>query len=92
MSNYVESPRRLASEREAATAAVNGVGHGVMTGRRRRRWSDDGKARIVRESRLPGASVPEVPRRYGLSLGQLYKWRQKAHAPSDGSAEAGSVI
>lgn len=91
MSNHVESPHRLASNGDAATAAVNGVGHGAITGGgRRRRWSDDDKARIVRESREPGAWVPEVARRYGLSPGQLYKWRQKARAPSGGSAEAGA--
>jgi len=91
MSNYIESTRRPASERDAATAAVNGVGHGVITGvGRRRRWSDDDKARIVGESREPGTSVPEVAHRYGLSAGQLYKWRQTARAPSGGSAEAGA--
>jgi transposase len=90
MSKYVESAHGLASERDAATDAVSGVGHGVITGGRRRRWSDDDKARIVRESREPGASVPKVARRYGLSLGQLYKWRsQTARAPSEASAEAG---
>jgi len=91
MSNYIESTRRLASERDAATAAVNGVGHGVIAGvGRRRRWSDDDKARIVRESREPGTSVPEVAHRYGLSAGQLYKWRQTARARSGGSADAGA--
>jgi transposase len=89
MSNHIDSTRRLASERDAATAAVNRLGHGVITGGgRRRRWSDDDKARIARESREPGTSVPEVARRYGLSVGQLYKWRQTARAPSGGSVEA----
>lgn len=90
MSKYFESPHRLASEDDAATAAVNGVEHSVITGcGRRRRWSDDDKARIVRESREPGATMSEVARQYGLSLGQLYKWRHKARTPSGGSAEAG---
>jgi len=92
MSNCIESPRRLASEHDAATAAVNRVGHNVIPGGgRRRRWSDDDKARIARESREPGASVPKVARRYGLSLGQLYKWRQEVRAPSGGSADAGAL-
>jgi len=92
MSNYIESPRRLASEPDAATAAVNHVGHRAITGGgRRRRWSHDDKARIVRESREPGASVRKVARRYGLSPGQLYKWRQEARAPSGGSADAGAL-
>jgi transposase len=92
MSNCIESPRRLASERDAATAAVDRVGQGVITGGvRRRRWSDDDKARIVRESREPGTSVPAVARRYGLSAGQLYKWRQEIRAPSGGNVEAGAL-
>jgi transposase len=34
---------------------------------RRRRWSDEVKARIVAESFAPGAVVSDVARRHGLS-------------------------
>ena len=43
---------------------------------RRRRWSDDDKARIVVESLRPGANVSEVARRHGLSPQQLFGWRR----------------
>ncbi len=45
---------------------------------RRRRWSDDDKARIVVESLRPGANVSEVARRHGLSPQQLFGWRREA--------------
>jgi transposase len=47
---------------------------------RRRRWSDDDKARIIVESLRPGANVSEVARRNGLSPQQLFGWRREAHA------------
>src|SRR5260221_336141 len=47
---------------------------------RRRRWSDDDKARIVVESLRPGANVSEVARRHGLSPQQLFGWRREARA------------
>ena len=37
------------------------------------------KIRIVTESRLPGASVAEVARRYGVSVRTLDRWLQKPH-------------
>jgi transposase len=47
---------------------------------RRRRWSDDDKARIVVESFTPSANVSEVARRNGLSPQQLFAWRREAQA------------
>jgi len=47
---------------------------------RRRRWSDDDKARIVVESLRPGANVSEVARRHGLSPQQLFGWRREGRA------------
>ena len=44
---------------------------------RRRRWSDEDRARILEEAFAPGACVAEVARRYGVSTGLLYTWRQK---------------
>jgi transposase len=87
MSSYVKSQHRPAIERDPA---VNEVAHRVIAGGgRRRRWSDDDKARIVRESREPGGSVAEVAHRYGLSIGQLYKWRHDVSASAAGNADAG---
>ena len=42
---------------------------------RRRRWSEEDKARIVAESLEPGVVVAEVARRYGIHRNQLYGWR-----------------
>ena len=50
----------------------------VITGAgRRRRFSRDTKARIVLESRAPGAVVSEVARRHGLTPQQLFGWRRE---------------
>ena len=45
------------------------------TRRSRRRWSDEEKARVVRESLRPGKCVGEVARLYGVSRWQLSTWR-----------------
>ena len=48
----------------------------VITGvERRRRWSEEDKARIVAESLEPGVVVADVARRYGIHRNQLYGWR-----------------
>jgi transposase len=51
----------------------------VITGTgRRRRFSDDDKARIIEETLVPGAIVSDVARRNGLSPQQLFTWRREA--------------
>ena len=51
----------------------------VITGiGRRRRFSDDDKARVVEETLAPGAVVSEVARRYGLRPQQVFTWRRQA--------------
>lgn len=51
----------------------------LMTGgERRRRWSEDEKARIIVESLRPGANVSAVARRHGVSPQQLFGWRRVA--------------
>jgi transposase len=53
----------------------------VITGvGRRRRWSDEDKARIVAESLDPRTSASAVARRYGLHASQLFTWRQRLAA------------
>jgi transposase len=42
----------------------------------RRRFSDDDKARIVSEAMMPGATVAEVSRRYGVCGSLIYRWRR----------------
>ena len=59
---------------------------------RRRRWSDDDKARIVVESLRPGANVSEVARRHGLSPQQLFGWRAKLRSAISASASTPAAI
>ena len=50
----------------------------VITGvGRRRRWTDEDKARIVAESPDPATTSSAVARRYGLHASQLFVWRQQ---------------
>ena len=44
---------------------------------RRRRWSDDEKLAILKETTLPGVIVAVVARRHGIGTGQLYTWRRQ---------------
>jgi transposase len=51
----------------------------VITGAlRRRRWSNEAKARIVAESLAPGVVISEVARRHDLRPQQLFAWRHQA--------------
>jgi transposase len=70
----------------------------VLTGaERRRRWSDEAKARIVAESLAPGAIVAEVARQHDVSAQQLHTWRKDAREgrlvlPGEMSATFAQVI
>ncbi len=48
---------------------------------RRRRWSDDEKARIVEETLVPGTKVSDVARRNDVAASVLFTWRRKARVP-----------
>ena len=45
---------------------------------RRRRWSDDERARILSESFEAGANISAVARRNSVSCGLLHSWRKQA--------------
>jgi transposase len=45
---------------------------------RRRRWSEDEKARIIEESLQPGAQIADIARRHGVSRSLIYAWRREA--------------
>jgi transposase len=49
----------------------------ITRGERRRRWPIEEKREIVAESLRPGSRPSEVIRKYGISSGQLYAWRQQ---------------
>ena len=64
----------------------------VITGsEKRRRWTDDEKARVIEETLRPDAVVSEIARRHGLTPQQVFTWRREARrrAQADG---AGSLV
>jgi transposase len=64
----------------------------VFTGAgRRRKWSDEDKARIVAEIVASGASVCSVARRHGLSPQQLFGWRRQLREAAGGHSDAEEV-
>ena len=64
----------------------------VFTGAgRRRKWSDEDKARIVAEIAASGDSVCSVARRHGLSPQQLFGWRRQLRGTAGGHSEAEEV-
>ncbi|WP_456827589.1 IS66-like element accessory protein TnpA [Bradyrhizobium sp. USDA 4518] len=54
------------------------AGRGFGRAERRRRWSQDDKARIVEETLAPGAKVTEVARRNGVAASLVITWRRQA--------------
>src|ERR1700758_3714049 len=62
----------------------------VFTGAgRRRKWSDEDKARIVAEVLASGDSVCSVARRHGLSPQQLFGWPRQLRETAGGRSEEG---
>jgi transposase len=60
----------------------------VITGvGRRRRWSDEDKARIVAEGLDPATTASAVARRYGLHVSQLFTWRQQLQRRASAATE-----
>ena len=54
---------------------------------RRRRWSDEDKARIVAEGLDPATTASAVARRYGLHVSQLFTWRQQLQRRASAATE-----
>ena len=70
-----DSARGSAAARERESVQGSNAS---ATRRSRRRWSEEEKAQVVRESLRPGERVGEVARRYGISRWQLSTWRSLA--------------
>jgi transposase len=69
---------------------VSGMGSGE-SGRRRRHWSDEDKARIVAECEAPGSSVSMVARRHDLNTNMLFTWRRQLRPRQGGAGEVAFV-
>jgi transposase len=41
--------------------------------RKRRKWSDQEKVRIIAQTRVPSVSVPEVAHRYDVNANLIFK-------------------
>jgi transposase len=50
----------------------------ITGGERRRRWSQEERARILAEIAEPGAVVADVARRADVCTSLVYKWRREA--------------
>jgi transposase len=77
---------------ESVSDDAKGIGYRrieVLTGPgRRRKWSEDAKARIVAEPAEPGARVTEVARRWQVSPQQVFDWRREARKALASAAAA----
>ena len=51
--------------------------HVITSVERRRRWSVDEKRSIIQETYLPGMSLSQVARKYGIYPSQLFAWRRQ---------------
>ena len=65
----------------------------LMTGdERRRRWSEEERARILAAIEEPGAVVAEVARRADVCTSLVYKWRRQARATANDPGFAQVVV
>lgn len=64
----------------------------LLTGERRRTWTEDQKLAILGEAFAPGAVVAEVARRYEMSTGLIYTWRREALAARDESGLVPAIV
>lgn len=65
----------------------------VITGTgRRRRFSEEFKARVVEQTLVPGAVISEVARRNGLTPQQVFTWRRQSRQPRPSEAEAPKFV
>jgi transposase len=65
----------------------------LMTGdERRRRWSDEERARILAAIEEPGSVVSEVARRADVCTSLVYRWRREARATANGTGFARVVV
>lgn len=64
----------------------------ITGGERRRRWSEEERARILAAVEEPGAVVAEVARRADVCTSLVYQWRREARAAVSASGFAQVVV
>lgn len=64
----------------------------ITGGERRRRWSDEERARILAAVDEPGAVLAEVARRADVCTSLVYQWRREARAAANASGFAQVVV
>lgn len=64
----------------------------VMTDQRRRRWSVEEKAALVRRTYEPGMSVSLVARETGVSASLLFQWRKLERQGALTAVSAGESV
>jgi len=70
--------------------AISDEGTG-SAGPRRRRWTEEEKARLVAECDAPGSSVSLVARRHDLNTNLLFTWRRQFRERQCGAGEISFV-
>lgn len=64
----------------------------ITGGERRRRWSEEDRARILAAVEEPGAVVAEVARREDICTSLVYHWRREARAAASASGFAEVLV
>jgi|SRR5450755_2870919 transposase len=64
----------------------------ITGGERRRRWSDEERARILAAVDEPSAVVADVARREDVCTSLVYKWRREARAAANASGFARVMV
>ncbi len=72
---------------EPETACIHRLEVISGTGRRRR-FSDEFRARVLEETLVPGAVVSQIARRHGLTPQQVFTWRRQARMSAAVRADA----
>jgi transposase len=71
----------------AAISAQHASSSAPVSRRSRRSWSVDEKQKIIAEALLPGASVAEIARRYGVNANLVFNWRRSARTACAAGAD-----
>jgi transposase len=77
LAGHLEAPQVDIEQSNEPRMSGRRDGGAVVRVERRRRWSDEEKLTILKETTQPGAIMALVARRHGIGTGQLYTWRRQ---------------